>query len=198
MAVADIILGPAKVWYAPVGEPYPDENDVGYGEDWGGEWTPFGFTKAALSINYEYETFKAMVQEALGPVKKRKTSEELTAETTLAEVTADNLALGTEGTVTQTAAGPGQAQKEELEAGGTFTLTPYTFGFEGLYETDDGEQFPVRFFIHRGTVSLGGALEFGKEDYPGITLHIEADEDLSRPIGKRLFKFQRVLAAATV
>ena len=40
--VADLIVGPARVFYAPVGEALPDESSIGYGDAWGGNWTEVG------------------------------------------------------------------------------------------------------------------------------------------------------------
>ena len=194
---ADLIMGPVTVYRAPVGEAEPDENSVGYGVAWGGNWATFGYTKTPLSCNYEFEEFEAMVQEALAAVKRRKTSEALTLETTLAQLTADNVQLGSGGTVTDTAAGAAQVQMEELEAGNTAVLGEYAWGFEGEYRKDDGTQFPVRLFIWKGTAKLNGALEFGKEDYPGIPLQIKALHDASKTAGKNLFKLQKVLAPHT-
>jgi hypothetical protein len=194
---AHIIMGPVKVYKAPVGESLPSENTVAYGVAWGGNWVAFGLTKAPLSCNYSADEFEAKVQEALAAVKRRKTGEALTLETVLAELTLDNLQLGTGGTVTDTPAGGAQVQKEELEAGNTAVLAESAWGFEGEYRKDDGTQFPIRFFVFRGTATLNGALEFGKEDFPGVALQIKALNDGSQSAGKQLFKVQKVLADHT-
>ena len=197
MAVADIILGPAACYYAPVGEALPSDNSVGYGVAWGGNWVRLGYTKTPLSFNYTSEEFEAMVEEALGAVKRIKTKEDLLLETTLAELTADNLALGMDGTVTDTAAAAAQVGKEEMTMGGSGVLAEKAWGFEGLYQTSTGTQFPIRVFIYRATSKLNGALTFGKAEYPGIPLQIHAMEDLTKTLGQQLFLFQKVLAAHT-
>jgi hypothetical protein len=196
--VASLILGPVKVYYAPVGETLPDENAVGYGVAWGGNWTAFGYTKAALSCNYSFDEVEAMVQEALAAVKRRKTKEALVLETVLSELTADNIQLGSGGTVTDTAAGAAQVQKEELEAGNNAVLNERAWGFEGEYRKDDGTQFPIRLFIFKGTANLNGALEFSKEsDGTGIPIQVKALHDASQTAGKNLFMLQKVLAPHT-
>ena len=194
---AHIILGPVKVYRAPVGEAKPNENSVGYGVAWGGNWVAFGLTEAPLSCNYSAEYFEAKVQEVLAAVKRRKTSEEMTLETVLAELTLDNLQMGTGGTVTDTAAGAAQVGKEELEAGNTAVMGEYAWGFEGEYRTDAGVQFPLRFGVFRGTSTLNGPLEFGKEGQPGVNLQVKALNDGSQSAGKQLFWVQKVLAAHT-
>lgn len=195
--VANILAGGAVVWYAPEGESPPDENSVGYGADWGGNWERVGYTKTPLTCAYEFDELDVMVMEHLAPVKRVKTAENLTLETTLAEIEADYLGLATSGTVTDTAPDVGQVGKEELNVGGEIDLDVYAWGFEGRYVDANGNEFPVRVFIWRGTAKLNGALEFGKEDYPGIPLQIKALADASKSKGEELFKFQRVTAAAT-
>jgi hypothetical protein len=194
---AHILMGPVKVYQAPVGETLPDENAIAYGVAWGGNWVAFGYTKAPLSANYEFDELEVKIQEALGVVKRRKTSEGLTLETVLAEITADNLALATHGVVTDTPAAGAQVQKETLDLGGIAVLSEYAWGFEGEYRKDDGTQFPVRLFVYKGTARINGALEFSKEDFPGVPIQVKALEDLSQTAGSRLFKFQKVLAPHT-
>lgn len=194
---AHIFLGTAKVYRAPVGESVPSENGVAYGVAWGGNWVTFGFTKTPLSCLPAFETFEAFIQEYLEPVKRRRTVSHLTLETTLAELTMDNVQMTTGGTVTDTAAGAAQAQKEELEAGNNPVMTEYAWGFEAEYRKDDGTQFPARLILFRGTAILNGALEFGKADYPGIPLRIEGLAEGSKTAGKNMFIFQKVLAPHT-
>jgi len=197
MAVADIFKGPVAIWRAPVGETLPDESTVAYGAAWGGNWATYGYTKTPTSFNPEYENADVMIQESLAAVDRFRTAEKITIETTLAELTGDNLEEVLEGTKTVTAAAAAQVGMTEVESGDEFILTKYAWGLEGLYQTDAGDQFPVRFFLYKGTVTIGGPLEFGKEDYPGITCRIEGIADLAKDRGKRLFKFQKVTAAVT-
>lgn len=196
MAVSDILHGPVAVWHAPVGET-PPADSVAAGAVWGGNWAKFGFTKTPLSANYEFDELEIEVQEALTAIDRRKTRENFTLETTLAEMTAANLGLGSSGTVTTTAAGASQVGKEELEVGGDDALDQYAWGFEGTYIDDDGDEFPLRLFIWKGTAKTNGTLEFGREDYPGIPLQVKALADTSKDKGKQLYKFQRVTGAAT-
>lgn len=194
MAVADIFLGPVKIWRAPTGEAKPDETTIAFGEAWGGNWAVLGYTKTPTSMNYETEEFDVMIQESLAPVKRRKTQENLTIEATLAELTAANLEVAVGGTVVTTAAGAGQRGYTELEVGDQPVLEEYAWGLEGEYVDAAGASFPVRFFVHKGTAKLGGALEFGKEDYPGLTIQVKALTDLTQTAGERLFVMQKVTA----
>ncbi|HPL29734.1 MAG TPA: hypothetical protein PLG21_16935 [Anaerolineae bacterium] len=193
MSVADILMGPVKVYYAPSGATLPDENSVAAGAAWGGTWVLCGETNAPLSCNYTFEEVEAKIQSRLAAVKRRRKSEALTIETVLAELTALSLELADAGTKTITTGGPAQVAKEEIEAGGKADLTVRAWGFEGIHVTDTGTEYPARFFIFRGTGRLNGALEFSTEkEGTGVPLQVKALADTSKLTGKDLFKFQRV------
>jgi len=198
MSTADIIIGPARVFYAPIGEALPDENTVGYGADWAGNWVPIALTKTPFAMNRDLSTVDIMVEQSTLPVKRVATEEKVAFETTLAELTGDLLQLVMEGTNTSTAAGAAQVGKEELLAGGEVTLTERTWAVEGVYQLADGvTKFPIRIQIWRATSVLNGELSFGKADSAGIPLRIDALGDFTKPVGQQLFIFQKVLAAAT-
>jgi len=197
MSTADILIGPIRVFYAPVGEPLPNENTVGYGAAWGGNWSEIALTKTPLSMNRDVTTFDVMVEQSTLPVKRAVTEEKVAFETTLAELTAEYLSLTMEGTATTTAAGVGQVGKEELVAGGQAALSERTWAFEALYVDAAGNKHPVRFQIWRATAVLNGQLEFGKGDSTGIPLRIDSLGDLTQPVGQQLFKMVKVTAPAT-
>lgn len=199
--VTNIILGGAKVLYAPVGEAPPDPNSVDYDADWGGEWARVGFTKAPLVAAYDFEESDVEVEEELSPIDRMRTAENLMLETTLAELIAEYLALALsqdpDTKVTETPSGAGQVGVEEFSFGGNPILEKWTFGFEGRYVDSSGSEFPVRLFIHKATVTINGNLEFSQKsgDYPGVAIQVKALADPSQSAGEKLFKFERVTAA---
>lgn len=197
MAIADILMSPARIFYAPTGEAEPDENTVAYGAAWGGNWVNLGYTTAPLTVNYNRELFELEVEQITLAVKGIITKETVQLETTLGEFTGTNLLLAFGGTVTTTAAGVAQVPMVELEAGGAVTLPVYAFGFEGLYQTDAGAQYPVRWFIWRGSSVLNGNLEFSKKAAVGIPLQITAWADTSKVSGKQILKVQKVTGTHT-
>jgi hypothetical protein len=197
MSTADIIITPARIFYGPLAEDLPDENTVDYGDPWGGNWAEIALTKTPFSMNREVSVFNAMVEQSTLHVKRSVTEEKVAFETTLAELTATYLQLGTEGTVTPTAAGAAQVGMEELEFGGEVNLTERAWGVEGKFVTAAGLIFPIRMLIYRATAVLNGQLQFAKGDSSGIPLRIESLGDLSKPVGKQLGKVQKVLAPFT-
>lgn len=195
--VADLIVGPARVFYAPTGTALPDENAIDYGDAWGGAWVELGTTKTPVTAKIEIERGEAMVEQSTLVLKRWIKSEKLAIETVIAELSTAHLALLMEGTETTTAAGAGQVAMKELEVGNTNIMTARAWGFEGLYRTDAGVNFPIRLFVYRANSVINGDLEFGKADYTGMPLRIEALGDVSKADGKQLFMLQKVTAAAT-
>jgi hypothetical protein len=196
MAISDIMVSPAKVFYGVLNSALPADN-LALGANWPTGWTHVGYTKTALSVDYSYEKLSYEIQESIGNVGGRKTKEALSLETTLAEFTLAGVAQAWGGTVATTPAGAGQVGKEEITGGDVTKLSYQMWGFEGSYEDANQVIRPIRFFIYRGQSEAGGKLEFGKTDTTGIPLKIEALEDLTKAVGARLFKFQRILADAT-
>lgn len=194
---SDIILSPATIYFAPVGETLPDETTVEYGDAWGGNWAQLGYTLAPLAVGYSREEYEVEVEQITLPIKRIKTKESVTLETTLAEVTAANLQLAIGGTVTTTAAGAGQRAFEELKAGGDTVLDEYAWGIEGLHQDAAGNRFPARLVIYKGTATLNGQLEFSKKKESGLPLQIKALADTGKAVGQQLLSFQRVTAEAT-
>ena len=74
----------------------------------------------------------------------------------LAEFTGDNLNLALDGTLTKTAAGAAQVQKEEVESGGALQPDREGLGFRGPVRGQQREQFPVRLFIYKGVATING------------------------------------------
>lgn len=193
---ANILFGKAVCYYAPEGEA-PPADSVGEGVAWGGNWVRVGYTKTMLSALYEFDEGLLDVQEELTELDRFRIAEHLTLEVTLAELTSTYLGLGTSGTVTTTAPGSGQVGKDELTLGGEVEIDRYAWGFEGTYRNSSGTKFPVRVFVYIGQAKMNGALEFSKASYPGIPLQIKALPDTTKSVGNKLWKFQRVTAAAS-
>lgn len=197
MAVADILISPASLYHAPVGEAFPDETSIAYGDAWGGNWVNVGYTLQPLSVGYNQERFDLEVEQVSSPVKSTITKEEITFETVLAEFTGANMQLIFGGALTTTAAGAGQRGFQELKAGGRVDIDEYTWGFEGLYKDAANAQFPVRVFIYRGSATLNGQLTFAKGAGVGIPIQIKALADTSKAVGQQIMVIHKVTAAAT-
>jgi hypothetical protein len=195
--VADILAAPARIYYAPVGAAIPSETTIAYDQAWGGSWVSLGSTLTPVTFAYNQELFDIEVESSTIAVKRGRSKEEATIETTLAESLGVNLGLAFDGAVTTTAAGASQKGFTEVNAGGKLLVSEYAFGIESLYVNSAGVQFPVRLFVWKANAMLNGNLEFSKKAATGIPLQIKALADVSKPIGQRLLKFQKVTANAT-
>lgn len=199
--VTNIVHSGASLYVAPTGETRPDETTVAYGAAWGGNWARVGYTKAPLTLAYASEEAEIEVEEELAPVKRRRIKETLTLETVLAELTAGYLqmAASNQDTVTTTAPGASQKGYEETGLGGKSVLTEKAWGFECMHIDASGNEQPIRVFVHIGTATINGNLEFSKKgsDYPGIPIQIKALADTSQSAGQKLCLFQRVTANAS-
>ena len=200
-SITNIVHTGAWLYNAPVGEANPDETTVAYGAAWGGNWVRVGYTKAPLTVAYESEEADIAVEEELPPVKRFRTSENLTLETTLAELTAEylQLAAANQATVTTVAAGAAQKAYEYTTMGGDPTLTERKWGFEWRHIQADGVEQPGRIFVHKGTAMINGNLEFSQksDDYPGVPIQIKALSDTTQNAGAKLVRFERVTAPTT-
>jgi hypothetical protein len=194
MAATDIMIAPANIWYSATGTALPDETTVAFGASWGSGWTNFGYTLNPVELAYEIETFDLEVEQIANIVKRQKTKETMTVETTLAELTATNLklAMGSSQTVSTTAAGASQHGFEELKGGGEIYLPEYQVGFEGYILDASNRQMPVRLFLYRCNIVLNGKLSFAKKAAAGVPLQIMALADTAKTAGQQLFSFQRV------
>ena len=196
MAVADVIAGPVTLWKAPVGEDPPADTVVA-GADWGGNWEKVGYTEAPLSSNYDFTELELKVEQELAIMKRRKTGESLIMETVLLELTAKKLAIVTSGTANSTAAAAAQVGKDELIVGGEYQIDEAAWGFEGIYTDASGNDFPVRSFVWKATAKLNATQEYSSTAWVGIPIQIKALVDLSKAVGQKLWKWQRVTAAVT-
>jgi hypothetical protein len=195
--VANIVKSGAAIWTAPLGEALPGKS-VPFGGDWGGNWEKFGLTKEPLTFSYEEERAEIVVEEFLAKVDEKRISESAMFETVLAELSATVLRhVLAQGAVKQVAAGASQVAYEEIRIGNEADIAKRCWGFEGRFLSDQGEQFPVRFFVFRGTCKLNGEMEFSRksDDYTGVPMQVVALADPDRD--GRLWSWYRVLGKAT-
>lgn len=193
---ANIIIGGATVYNAPVGET-PPADSVAYGTAWGGNWTDVGYTGAPVALISDITTLDIGGEQTTMTLARRKTEEKYALETVLKEITSSNLQLALGGTAATTAAGASQVGKDVLEVGNEAVMDERAWGFEGQYVDSDGDTFPVRLFVFRATSVMNGNLEFAKGSEAGISLRIDVLADTTKDAGKQAFKFERVTAAAT-
>ncbi len=197
-SVTNIVHSGAFLYKAPVGEANPDETDIAYGQAWGGNWARVGYTKAPLTQAYTSDETDIKVEEELGAVKRRRTGDALAWETVLAEFSGEyvRLAGSDQDALDTTGAGASQDAYEETALGGKALLAEYKWGVEMMHIDAAGLQQPIRMFMHRGTATFNGNLEFSQKsaEAVGIPVQIKALADTAQTAGQKFIVYQRVTA----
>jgi hypothetical protein len=180
MAASDVLVSPAYIWYAPVGEALPAPNTIGAGAAWGGQWLSLGYTLEPVSVNLDVTTFKLYVQQLLAPLRVTRTEQALAFESVLAEMTGKNLALAFDGTlVTQAPSVPNVGMDTVTVKGDKVDVSVYAVGIEGIRVDNLNNRLPVRFFLPRASITLNGPLSFAKDSGAGIPIHVDGLVDNS-------------------
>ncbi|MEI8167114.1 MAG: hypothetical protein WCG26_12080 [Chloroflexales bacterium] len=195
---SDIIVTGARVFLAPItATPVTlPLASVAVGAAWPTGWVDVGFTLEPTKLTYKFDMLEIFVEQSFSPVRRRRTKEEVTVETVLAEHTTGNLATAMAGLSTTTAAATGVPGYESFSVGGDPNLPTMMVGIEGAYNDEENNFFPVRMFLYQATVSDGGTLEFGKDKPAGIPLKLLALPDLTKAKNLQLLLIQRVTAVA--
>jgi len=199
MADSDILIGPGKLYVAPVSTANPDESTVGYGTAWGGDWVSLGDliegNPVTLTINEDVTQVKT--EQSTSPKNAVRTSREVIVKATLAEHSVVNLAYVLDGTAATTAAGAAQKGYSEIPFGTNSDLDFYKFGIEALRKDDDDGNEPVRWFLHKGYFRLAGDIQYAKQNPTGVPIEITLLGDGSQSAGEELGILQIVTANVT-
>lgn len=196
---SDIIVTGARIFLAPIQAPAVElpAPELPVDGAWPAGWVAVGFTLEPTKLTYTFDVLEIFVEQSYSPVRRRRTKEEGSVETVLAEHTTGNLATAMAGISTTTAATASVPGYEEFDVGGDPNLPIYMVGIEGAYNDEDEDFFPIRAFFWLCTVDAGGTLEYGKDKPAGIPLKLKAMADTSRPRKQQLFRIQRVVEPAT-
>ena len=133
---SDIIVTGARVFVAPVNTVTPVTlplPSVLVGGTWPVGWIDVGFTLEPTKVTYKFDILEIFVEQSFSPVRRRRTKEEATVETVLAEHTAGSLAMAMAGLATTTAATASVPGYEEFTVGGEPNLPLHLVGIEGGY-----------------------------------------------------------------
>lgn len=163
-----------------VGKSLPDVTGIEYGDAWGGNWIGLGYTLEPLTFSLDTDLVRVRVEQLLSAVRIFRRQEGLVLETTLAKLTAENLALALDSAITISGMPVRSSKRAAILRCG------YAWGFEGYRLSDGGDKLAVRFFVHRGVAVLRGPIRMGRATATGMPLRIEAVADTTRPAGKQL------------
>jgi hypothetical protein len=200
MADQDILIGPGRLYRAPLGTANPDESTVAYGASWGGSWTDVGDilegSPVVLSMSEEFTDVHT--EQFVAARNSVRTRREIMIKATLAEHTVANLEMLLSSTAATTAAaGGGQKGFSEIKFGSESAVDMYKWGIEALRVDSAGNNQPVRWFLHRGYIKLAGDVSYAKQNPTGLPVEIKILADATQSSGEELGTLHIVTAAAT-
>lgn len=200
MAVQDVLIGPGRLYVAPVAEANPDETTIGYGTAWGGNWEDMGdFPEGSpISVNITEEMVKVYGEQSTGLKKQSRTRREVMITGALQEHTIANWAYLLDATAdAAVAAGASQKGYQELPFGVQSDVSEYKWGVEALRKDSAGNNQPVRWFLHKGSIRLNAETAYAKQNPTALGFEISIYEDDGQSAGEELGILQIVTAAAT-
>ncbi len=199
MADADILIGPGRLFQAPLAEANPDETTVAYGAAWGGSWVTMGdfLEGEGVALSIEEEFTKVYTEQSTAPKNAVRTRREAVLSVSLAEHSVTNMALILDGTATTTAAGAGQKAFSDIPFGTNSDVDFYKWGIEGLRKDTADNNQAVRYFFHKGFIGLSGDLDFAKQNPTGVPIEITILGDGSQTAGEEIGTLQIITANAT-
>jgi hypothetical protein len=198
--MGDVILGPGKLYRAPVATANPDESTVIYGAAWGGSWTDMGDFPEGSAITFVlsddiYEVYSEQSTIAQAVTRTRRKG---MLKAALLEHTAENMAVVLQGTAATTAAaGGGQKGYSSIPFGSQTDVTLYKWGIEALRVDSTNVNQPIRWFFHKGFLRPTGEFTYAKTKETAIAIEISIIGDSTQATGEDMGVLQIVTAAAT-
>lgn len=197
--MGDVILGPGKLYRAPVGTAIPDETSVAYGAAWGGSWTEMGdFPEGSpITIVMNEDVYKVYSEQSTVAQAVTRTRREATIKGALLELTAANYAIALQATATATAAGASQKGYSNIPFGAQTDVTLYKWGIEALRVDATNVNQPIRWFFHKGFFRMTGETAYGKTKEATLGFEISIIGDSGQATNEELGILYIVTAAAT-
>lgn len=174
----EIIAGPAQVWVADVGTAFPATNAAP-----GGSWTDLGYTDGGITVTHNQDIEQLYVDQISTPVKVLRTTESLTVEFSLAQLTLERWAKVINNNTVTTVAGPPATKEMQLQRGADVARhamlvrgpSPYFNGYM---------QFQVLVVIHMGEPSV----TFNRDQKAVLSTSWSALADTTQAAGQQFGK----------
>lgn len=200
MADQDILIGPGRLYRAPLATANPDESTVAFGAAWGGSWTDMGdlIEGSPVTLSMPEEFTKVYTEQSTSAKNAVRTRREPMIKCSLAEHSIANMAIVLQGTAeTTAAAGGGQKGFSEIPFGDQSEVDFYKWGIEAFRKDSSDNIHPVRWFFHKGYIRMSGDTAYAKRTPTGVPVEITILGDGSQTAGEELGILQIVTAQAT-
>src|SRR4030095_4115096 len=196
--MGDVLLGPGRLYRAPLGTVNPDETTVASGAVWTAPWVDMGDfpegSPISLSLAEEvYKVYSEQITVALGLARTRR---EALITGSLLEHTIANLAVLLQGAAVTTPPGPAQKPYGEIKFGGPPDVSLYKWAIEALRKDAADISQPVRWFFHKGFMRMTGEIPYAKTKETAIGFEISVLGDITQPDAENLGVLQIVTGAA--
>lgn len=198
--MGDVILGPGKLYRAPVATANPDESTVAYGAAWGGAWVDMGdFPEGSpITIGLDESVYKVYSEQSTVAQAVTRTRRETLVKGSLLELSVANWAIALQGTAeTTAAAGGGQKGYTEIPFGAQTDVTLYKWGIEALRVDSANANQPIRWFFHKGFFRMTGEVQYAKTKESVLPFEISVIGDSTQTANEELGILQIVTSAAT-
>lgn len=198
--MGDKILGPGKLWRAPVATANPDESTVAFGASWGGSWVNMGDFPEGSPIVFMLsdDIYEAYSEQQTVVQAITRTRRKGVLKGALFDHTAANMAIVLQGTAATTAAaGGGQKGYTDIPFGSQSDVTLYKWGIEALRVDATNVNQPIRWFFHKGFFRPTGDIAYAKTKETAIPFEIVVVGDSTQSTGQEMGILQIVTAAAT-
>ena len=200
MADQDILIGPGKLYRAPLDEANPDESTVAYNAAWGGGWVNMGdlIEGSPISLALAEEFTKVYTEQSTSAKNAVRTRREPMIKGTLAEHSIANWEVLLDATAEPTAAaGGGQKGFTDIPFSDQPEVSFYKWGIEAFRKDANDNVQPVRWFLHKGYIRLAGDTQYAKQNPTGIPFETSVLGDGPQAATERLGILQIVTANAT-
>ena len=198
--MGDVILGPGKLYRAPVATANPDESTVAYGAAWGGSWVEMGdFPEGSpITVTLDETVYKVYSEQSTVAQAVTRTRREALVKGSLLELSVANWAIALQGTAeTTAAAGGGQKGYSEIPFGAQTDVTLYKWGIEALRVDSANANQPIRWFFHKGFFRMTGDVQYAKTKESVLPFEISIIGDSTQTANEELGILQIVESAAT-
>lgn len=177
----EIIAGPADIFYAPVGTPFPDLTDVytegaGFSGAGSGFWTKVGYTEGGVKVGHPQTVVELRADQVTAPIKAVRSEEGLEITFNIATMSLENYALA----LNQAATGPTTAvgQKSvKLYRGGSL-VEQIALLARNDHLSPEGD-YPLQYQVPSCFNTGAPEVEYVKDDKTvlAVSFHAIADPD---------------------
>lgn len=172
---------------------FPDNDTINYGDDWGSDWAPEGYTQGGIAVQLTRTLTDILFDQSIDPVAQLTTARDIRLRTVLGQATPKLLASATGyGSYVETPAGGGVVKpfNDFIIPANLPPIDYFAFGVEA--ELQSGE--PLRVIAWRTQLVGSPTYDIKKDAAATIPFEARALPDTAGS-NNRVITFRQILAA---